>query len=92
MKTTIERYTCDKCGEEIDPNDSNAVICSRSTYKTIPIFVHNPHFDEGYRDLLGHESIDLCAECARKAFRLHGEWYRDEDGEWRIRYSWMEER
>lgn len=91
MKTTIERYTCDICGKEIDQDDINAVICSRSTYSTIPIFVHNPRYDDGYRDFLGHESIDLCAECAKRAFKLRGEWYEDRDGNWRIKYSWMDE-
>ncbi|MBR3160119.1 MAG: hypothetical protein IKF14_13630 [Atopobiaceae bacterium] len=91
MKTTIERYTCDKCGKEIDQHDINAVISSRSTYETIPVFMHDPAYDEGYRDFLGRESIDLCAECARKSFRLHGERCRDEDGNWHIKYSWMDE-
>ncbi|MBR2681730.1 MAG: hypothetical protein IKE22_00495 [Atopobiaceae bacterium] len=91
MKTTIERYTCDKCGKEIDQHDINAVISSRSTYETIPVFMHDPAYDEGYRDFLGRESIDLCAECARKSFRLHDERCRDEDGNWHIKYSWMDE-
>lgn len=92
MKSTIERYTCDMCGADIDPGDPFRVLCSNGAYNTIPIHCYNPAYDEGYRTCISWELIDLCPECAVRACAIHGEYVRSEDGSWHLDLSWRDGR
>jgi hypothetical protein len=92
MKKTTETYYCDMCGKEIDTSvDSphRSIICSGCMSMSIPVYMHNRTYDEGYQDCLAWESVDLCPECTDRACAIHVEVYK-EDGEWHSKLSWRD--
>ena len=89
MKRVVETYVCDMCGKEIDVSidtPRRPIICS-NVQKYIPVYEHNPTYDEGYQDGIGYACIDLCPDCAERACVIKYEWY-EEDGRWHTKLSW----
>lgn len=95
MKKVVEIYTCDMCGKEFDPKDEKArlrsVRCSASPSAFILVHEHNPAYDDGYRDGIARERIDLCPDCAVRACAIQRDWYKDEDGYEHTKLSWRYE-
>ena len=92
MKKITEAYYCDMCGKEFDAHVNSPhrpIICSGYSSNFIPVHMHNPTYDEGWRNGISWERIDLCPECADRVCVIHQEWY-EEDGKLLSNLSWKD--
>ena len=92
IKTT---YTCDMCGAEIDLSDDDVrgfAIVGTNMTSGMPVYEHNPRYDEGYQDGIGWERLDLCPICAARACAIRQDWFIDDDGRFSSKLSWRDGR
>lgn len=95
MKRVETTYICDMCGAEIDVDNDEArkyAIVGTNMTSDVPVYEHNPAWDEGFQDGIGWERLDLCPICAARACAIRQDWYIDDDGIFRSKLSWREGR
>ena len=93
-KKTITIITCDLCGAEIDTSDEHVSRNSMyGDFSYIPVYFHNPNYDEGYQTGITTERLDLCPTCADRAAMIHQEVECVNGGHaFRYVYSWRDGR
>lgn len=68
MRRETVTYDCDVCSDEIDQSDPMSIIQQR-----VPVLFTTNQIDGiGCEPYWSFDVVDLCGECAKKSFGLHG--------------------